>query len=297
MYWLFAFTALANSFQEGDTPPPQEPAVVEQNATQPPLGQMPPELLEAATSAAHLPLPDRMKAISDAMLDRPYVSDPLGEGTGLDADPLARYDVYDCLTFTEEVLALSLAGDPADAAWIRNSLRYGDGPRDYVHRRHFMELQWIPENIAAGWLIDTTAEYGETVELEREVTSEIWANWAGRAKFAHADDQLPTGVMRLSVLPLEAALAAHEQIRPGSIILTVREDRSWKPIWISHVGFVIPSDERPTMRHTTKMGTGKSRDHSLKWYLEHIGTYANWKTLGIAVLEPVDFGPRSYLGD
>jgi len=293
---LAILTSVAAETVEGDVAPAEaapEPVI----ATQPPLGQIPPDLLKAAVETAHLPLPDRMKAVSDAMLDRPYVNDPLGEGSGVDSDPFARYDVYDCLTFTEEVLALSLAGDPADAAWIRNSLRYGDGPRDYVHRRHFMELQWIPENIAAGWLVDTTAEYGEVVRFEREVTSDTWANWAGRAKFAHTDEELPVGVMKLNVLPLEAAIAAHDRIAPGSIILTVREDRSWKPIWISHVSFVIPSDERPTMRHTTKMGTGKSRDHSLKWYLEHIGTYANWKTVGISVLEPVDFGPRTYVGD
>jgi len=287
---LAVATALATAFPEGDVPEGTE--VSEPASMQPPLGQIPSAVLKAARESAGLPLPHRMRAVSDAMLNRPYVSDPLGEGTGVDADPLARYDVFDCLTFTEEVLSLALSGDPADAARIRNSLRYGDEPRDYVHRRHFMELQWIPENIASGWLVDTTAEYGPTRSLERLVTADTWASWQSRGRFAHRDDQLPIGQMRLAVLPLDTALRVHEDLRPGSIILTVREDRSWKPIWVSHVGFLIPGEDRPTLRHATKMGSGKSRDHSLKWYLEHVATYENWKVVGITILEPVDFGPR-----
>jgi len=292
MHLILAFlTAHATDFPEGDTlEPVSTPALL-----QPPIGQMPPKVLEAARDAAKLPLPERMRAISDAMLDRPYASDPLGEGQGIDADPLARYDVFDCLTFTEEVLALALAGDPADAARIRNHLRYADQTPAYVNRRHFMELQWIPANIDNGWLVDTTSEYGTVVDMSREVTPETWSTWAGRAQFAHRDGELPIGAMRLSVLPLETALEVHETIRPGSLILTVREDRSWKPIWVSHIGFLVPGEDRPTLRHATKMGKGSSRDHSLKWYLEHLTTYKNWKVVGITVLEPVDYGPREAL--
>jgi hypothetical protein len=282
--------ASATDFVEADTPSAGDPTA--EVTAQPPLGQIPNEVLDAARDAAGFPLPERMRRVSDSLLNRPYAVDPLGEGLGPDADPLARYDVFDCLTFTEEVLALSLAGDPADAARIRNHLRYGDGPRDYVHRRHFMELQWIPENIAAGWLIDTTGDYGPALHLERTVTAETWTGWASRAQFAHRDDELPVGTMRLSVLPLTTAIEVHRDIRPGSIILTVREDRSWKPIWVSHVGFLIPGNDHPTLRHATKMGRGGSRDHTLTWYLNHLTTYENWKVVGISILEPVDFGPR-----
>jgi hypothetical protein len=282
--------ASATDFSEADVPSTEEatPAIL----PQPPVGQIPKDVLEAAREAARLPLPERMHRISDALLNRPYAIDPLGEGTGIDADPLARYDVFDCLTFTEEVLALALAGDPADAARVRNHLRYGEGPRDYVHRRHFMELQWIPDNIAAGWLVDTTRDYGTPVYMEREVTAETWRSWGSRAQFAHRDEELPVGPMRLTVLPLSTAIEVHKAIRPGSILLTVREDRSWKPIWVSHVGFLIPGKEGPILRHATKMGGGSSRDHTLTWYLNHLTTYANWKVKGIAILEPVDFGPR-----
>ena len=75
-------------------------------ATPPPAalepGVMPPELLEAAAAARDLPLPERMKRISDPLLGRAYRADAEGEGRGPDLDPPARYDAFDCLTFAEE---------------------------------------------------------------------------------------------------------------------------------------------------------------------------------------------------
>jgi len=259
-----------------------------------PLGATPQALLDVARSVSDRPLPERMAAVSQAMMGKPYLADPLGEGQGVDADPFARYDVYDCLTFVEEVLALSLAGDPAHAAPVRLGLRYGERPPTYAHRRHFMELQWIPGNIADGWLRDTTAEYGPVVHMEREVTLDTWNSWAARKGFAHTDAELPVGTMQLDVLPLDQALQAVDRIRPGTIVLTVRKDRPWKPIWISHVGFVLPHEpgQAVQVRHATRMSDRKVRDHGLAWYVEHLQTYTNWPAVGIALLEPVDQGPR-----
>ena len=269
-------------------PPPKAAAAV---AGPTPIGALPPELVAAAREARGAPLPERMKRISDAMLGRPYLADPLGEGEGVDPDPLARYDVYDCLTFIEEVLALSLAGDPAHAGAIRTSLRYGGRPATYARRRHFMELQWIPGIIAAGWMRDTTAEYGPVKRMEREVTEKTWSTWSARPRFAHRDDELPLGTMRLDVLDLDAAEAAAERIRPGTIVLTVRIDRPWKPIWISHVGFMIPAEE-PTVRHATRMAEKQVRDHGFVWYINKLRTYTKWPAAGIALLEPIEQGPR-----
>jgi len=260
-----------------------------------PVGAIPPQVVEAARRARLLPLPERMKAVSEPLLGLPYLADPLGEGTGLDADPLARYDAFDCLTLVEEVLALSLAGDPVHSAPIRLGLRYSGDDHTYANRRHFMELQWLPAALEHRWLRETTAEYGEVASYRREVTPALWANWGRRSLFALTDAQLPTGEMHLDYLPLAAALAAVDRIRPGSIVMTVREDRPWVPLWITHLGFTVPADE-PTLRHASHMQSAQiTRDHSLRWYLEHLQTYKNWKAAGIAVFEPVEFGPRRSL--
>jgi hypothetical protein len=65
----------------------------------PPTGALPAAIRDAAIRSRHLPIGARMREVSAPMLGRPYAFDPLGEGTGIDPDPLARYDAYDCLTF------------------------------------------------------------------------------------------------------------------------------------------------------------------------------------------------------
>lgn len=254
-------------------------------------GVLPAAVRQAAVDARNRPLPERLDAASRSMLGHAYVLDPHGEGSGVDLDPPVRYDAWDCLTFVEEVLALGLSGDPDHTADVRTALRYGP-TRTYEDRNHFMELQWIPRALADGWLVDSTASYGAPVQrLERQVDDSTWAGWRGREKFVLSDEQLPRGTMALDVLTLDEAVALAPYIRPGTLLLTVREDRVWSPIWVSHVGIVVPGAE-PTVRHATKMGVGSTRDHGLVWYLDHLRTYDNWRAVGVALLEPVEFGPR-----
>ena len=280
-----------------NTPAPAPKAAAPAPKAHPGIGAIPPDLLALAESVSDRPLAERIGEISGALLGLPYVSDPMGEGVGHDADPFARYDAFDCLTYTEEVLGLSMAGDPAHAAEVRSALRYGTGPRDYVHRRHFMELQWIPGVTSEGWLRDSTRDYGEVVTLDKEVTAATWRGWRARQRFAHSDEELPLGNMHLDVLPLDEAARAADRIRAGSVILTVRKDRPGVPLWITHVSFLVPKEGGGTrMRHATKIGSGGTRDHSLSWYIDHLRTYKNWPVLGISVLEPIEQGPRRPAG-
>jgi hypothetical protein len=128
--------------------------------------------------------------------------------------------------------------------------------------------------------------------MEKAVDASTWAGWGPRARFQHTDDQLPTGTMALDVLPLERAIEVADTVRPGSVILTVRQDRAGVPIWTTHVGFVVRTEDGTRLRHATKLGTGGTKEHSLRWYLEHIRSY-KWKVAGIAILEPVELGPRA----
>jgi len=255
-------------------------------------GVVPEEVLQAAIDARDLPLGERMERISRPMLGMPYLVDAIGEGTEPDVDPPARYDVYDCLTFVEEVLALAMPADPRSAPMIRSQLRYTNGEPGYSSRRHFMLEQWIPENIASGWLKDITAEFGETHLIEKQVTPRTWAAWKHRRKFQLTDSQLPTGHYTLPVLSLDAAIAAADQIPPGALILTVRRSRDHIPIVVTHVGFVIPSDSEPRMRHATKMGRRVVRDERLAWYFDHVRWYDWWQVEGISILMPQEIGPR-----
>jgi hypothetical protein len=266
---------------EEDTAPSRAPG--------PAVESIPPALLQAARDARGKTFPERMGAVSKVLLGRPYVNDPMGEGKAPDADPIARFDAFDCLTFAEEVLAWSFASDPAAVAEVRKSLRYGDGSVDYAHRRHFMELQWIPGTVRDGWLRVTTAEYGRVETLRKTVDADTWKRWSSRPRFQMTDAELPVGQMSLDVLPLDEAVRVAPTIRPGSLILTVREDRAGVPIWITHVSVLVPDGAGGTvLRHATKIGEDdRVKDHGFTWYVEHLRSYTNWTVKGIAILEPV----------
>jgi hypothetical protein len=257
------------------------------------VGVLPSEAAAAARASAHFALPDRMKAVSEPFLDVPYLVDGHGEGVEPDIDPPARYDVFDCVTFVEEVLALAFAGDPVSAPMYRNALRYADGVPEYGRRHHFMMAEWIPANIEAGFLVDITSSLGETHRIVKTVERKTWSNWQGTRQFKHSLGELPVGTYGLNVLSLDAAAAAADQFPPGAIVLTVRQPHDWKPIIVSHVGFIIPTDEGipTTMRHATKMAGSKVRDHYLGWYIERLRWFKR-PVEGISVLMPIDQGPR-----
>ncbi|MCB9780849.1 MAG: DUF1460 domain-containing protein [Alphaproteobacteria bacterium] len=258
-----------------------------------PLGTIPPELLAVARESRDLPLGARMMAVSDQLLGAPYQVDAAGEGQAPDFDPLARYDVFDCLTFVEEVLALTLPADPLAAPMVRNGLRYGGAEPSYEARRHFMLTEWIPGNIEDGWLTDITATLGDTHLVEVDVDADTWRWWRKRKLFALPDAALPVGHFRLPVMSIDAAMEVAGDIPPGALIITVRRPKPGVPIIVTHLGFKVPSDpERPVMRHATKMKGQRVMDHSLLWYLDHLRWYDRWPVEGISVLMPREFGPR-----
>jgi len=261
------------------------------------MGVIPGPVAQIAREVVNQPLAYRMKAVSDPFIGLPYLIDGHGEGIGPDSDPPARYDAFDCLTFLEEILSLAFAGDPVSAPFYRQALRYKGGEVSYSKRHHFMMAQWIPENIAAGFVEDITHTLGETHRIEKKITREIWRNWQGTYGFTLKLDELPVGHYGLNVMSLDAAEAAIDNIPAGAIILTVRQPKDWKPIVVSHVGFVVPSlDGQPVrVRHASKMQGGAVRDHTLAWYLDHMRWYQR-PVEGISVLLPKEQGPRLITG-
>lgn len=243
------------------------------------------------------PLGERVELASRAFLGLPYLNDAAGEGLGVDPDPPSRYDAFDCLTFVEEVLGLTLAGDPLYAPALRDALRYAGAPA-YDHRRHFMEAQWIPDAIRNGLLEDITARVGHARELRKDVTAEVWRRWRRRGLFQLPDAVLPLGEWTLRYLDLAEAAEAVPRIPAGALVVTLREERAWSPVVVTHISMVVPAaegsppDAELRMRHATRMGRQTVRDDRLGWYAAHLRDYVNWPALGITVLLPREQGPR-----
>jgi hypothetical protein len=257
-------------------------------------GNLPAELATLARSLRDKPLDQRIAQISQALLGIPWLNNPAGEGRSPDLDPPARYDAFDCLTYVEEVLALAFSPDPRGIPSVRQALRYGSGmPPRYEDRLHFMELQWVPGAVQAGFLEDITHEIGETRRIRKQVGSTTWRSWSKRKLFNIPDHKLPTGEIDIQLLPLGEALAQRDRIPNGSILLLVRQDRAQIPILVSHLGFVLQEKGETWFRHSTKMGKKpRSRTDRLSWYLEHNRQTPWWPVEGVAIYAPLEQGPR-----
>lgn len=252
---------------------------------------LPEKLRETIATVKNQPLGHRISSISYDMRGKGYVVDPIGEDGSPDTDLVARYDVYDCLTFVEEVLSLTLAADPSSAFLIRNALRYKAPPYTYENRNHFMISQWMPNAIEKGLLTDITASFGRLKKIRKKWRPRIWTHWIGRRKFHLENNQFPLGIYSIDVLPLDKALKNIYKFPEGSILLVVRSNHPHNPILVTHLGFVVYRHGKPRFRHASKMGRGSVRDDSLWWYLNHLKTF-KWPVAGVAVFFPVEQGPR-----
>ena len=128
-----------------------------------------------------VPLGARLVEVSAGFLGTPYQVSPLGEGGGRDPDPLIRYDAVVCLTFVEETLALSLATSTEAVVPVLSSLRYQKEVA-YEDRNHLMEAQWIPNNVAKGYLRDVTRIFGAraVVSTQKILTPASWRSSSSR---------------------------------------------------------------------------------------------------------------------
>lgn len=234
--------------------------------------------------ARGLELSARLLTLSAPFKGTPYALSPLGEGEGYDADPLFRWDAVDCLTFVEETMALALTGD-GDVVPTLNQVRYADGRPSYATRNHIMEAQWLPNNIARGFLTAVTSKYGaaKTRTVTKTLTEQSWHEKGAKAL------QLPPeawsqGDFSLELIPSANVLAALSKAPSGLVVVVVRADRSWLITRVSHVGFLVQTAGGPMLRHASK-SYRKVVDEPLGQYLSRNLDYGAWTIEGVALFE------------
>jgi len=215
------------------------------------------------------PLPQRMEAVSALFLGVPYKLGPLGEGPGgeFDRDPLIRFDAFDCTTFVETVMALALNSDLEAATRTLQKIRYKDGQIGYATRNHFIELDWVPNNVRAGYLRDITSEVAgkSAVKVHKTISKRRWYSRKSLASLEGAFTQdekkkqvlklrrlgkgLPDQRSTLTVLPLKALPQALAHIPSGTIASLVHADRRYKDTVVSHQVLLIKKSDGWYVRH------------------------------------------------
>jgi hypothetical protein len=125
-----------------------------------------------------VPAADRVLGIGEKFLGVPYLASPFGEGPlgQYDRNPLSRFDGFDCTTFVETVTALALSDSKGDFQSTLNHLRYKDGNVEFTSRNHITSLDWIPNNIRAGFYRDVTESVapGRTAMARALIDKRAW---------------------------------------------------------------------------------------------------------------------------
>jgi hypothetical protein len=113
----------------------------------------------------------RVIYFSSKLLGRPFGLGPTGDG--FDAPfslPIVSLESFDCLTFVETVIALSLAVSSRHFLELVKTLRYGKAAPSFAARNHFAGVDWIPSAIKHGLLEYSlpASEYSSTVITVRK---------------------------------------------------------------------------------------------------------------------------------
>jgi hypothetical protein len=227
----------------------------------------------------------RLTSLSEEFVGAPYVRSPLGEGDagGSDTDPRVRYDAFDCTTFVETAMALSLVDDSAQVEPLLDVIRYRGAAPAFVNRRHFPAAEWIPELVELGFLDDITRQIaGEAVVAEATIlNAEIWDRRRTKILDELPSERIPDGRFLLNVWPLADARAGYRRIPNGTVLSTMRTDRPRLPVRITHQGLVIVEDGRHLIRHAVAEPVGRVVDEPLGDYLDRIRGYREWYVVGV----------------
>jgi len=234
-----------------------------------------------------LPLQERLLRVSERFLGTPYLFSPLGEGSGVDPDPPFRLDAVDCLTFVEQVLAMSLAQGDAEVPVLLERIRYASTPT-YEDRNHLMEAQWLPNNQRKGFLVDVTRRYGgeDVVRVSKTLTALTWSSRSSMALGLPRARQ-PRGSFPMDMIPLERALARARRAPTGTILVVLREDLPLKATRVTHLGFVVRKGRRAWLRHARRGANGEGRvvDEDLETFLARHARYDKWKVSGVSLFQ------------
>jgi hypothetical protein len=223
---------------------------------------------------------ERSRYWIERLRSAPYELGPVGEGedSEFDARPLFRSDKFDCHTWVDTIVALSLSKD-TDAfknTWMR--LRYEGQKPGFYERRHFMEISNVIPDITRKLYPDATSKVTANVNLLGWVGSlsptRIYP-WNGRARsdiLARLIKLQQLGATRYSSRPVVQSSIDFipfstlpkldfKKLPAVSVIEFVREN--WKPtqeagtqMWIAHRAILLNDGATPRMLHSSKDAGG-----------------------------------------
>jgi len=211
----------------------------------------------------------RLLKSAELFNETPTGLNPLGEGQGLDPNPLFSLKKFDCTTFVETNLAIAFAKDAQDVQATMNKIRYRDGNVDFFKRNHFMVSDWIPANSKNGFVVNITEKIAQDkAELRNEkkvLNKTIWffhrvIDLSDQQKKSPAE--ILAELAKVPVLPVQEENATYlladafrknekemaARLPDVSIVMFIRNIPS-VPTLVNHMGFVIKKEGRLFLIH------------------------------------------------
>lgn len=220
---------------------------------------------------------ERLDRVSRLFVSKPYHLNPLGEGPqgDRDKDPIADFSRFDCVTYVEEVMALAKRSDLDEAITYLQRIRYLGGAIDYGLRKHITMAQWIPQNIAAGFIEDITRPVGgaEVTEATLVLTHADFESAKGKVLKLERDER-PLGTHRVPIV--SPAMLPEKRLPPSTLITTIRARRQGVPYRASHIAFAAKPD---TVRHAHQT-RGRVITESLDTFVKRARTANKWPLSG-----------------
>ena len=197
-----------------------------------------------------------------------YVRDPLGEGTGIDADPTIRFDAFDCTTFVETVLA---GGDEEKL----NKIRYRNAKIDFINRHHFIETDWLRNN--SNLVKNVSLKYGKTKVRRVTIDKKNWFN-----KNYGINTNFEKQTVDLEYIPYKNAQNIH--VTEPMIVLFVNApghtlEKIGTDLAVRHMGILLPNG---ILRHAS-LRQKRVVDVDFNKYVNQM--MENQNKLGIILLE------------
>jgi hypothetical protein len=247
-----------------------------------------------AALAAAAPGGPRAAAATRSLHGLPYRLDPLGEGSGPDADPRFRLDAFDCMTFVETAVALGSSASLDEARRALDEVRY-DGPPALGTRNHEVLSQWLPANLARGWIAPLALDPPAPAVAGAAVYDA--ARWARLARLGLRlpgvpPERLPSGRFEVSVVPPDAFVALGPRLPEGTLAFVVREDVPDRLTRVSHVGLVVlgPRGQRLVRHASSTIGVLRVIEEPLDRFVARQRTASRRALTGLALFSIRDNG-------
>ncbi|WP_219702167.1 N-acetylmuramoyl-L-alanine amidase-like domain-containing protein [Marinomonas lutimaris] len=259
---------------------------------------------------------ERMDILSRTLLGSAYVGGSVGEGEQgqYDKDPLTRFDVFDCTTYVETVLAGVMSSTSNDFEANLMRLRYKDAQVSFVTRNHFPSLDWFHNNQAilqditpdvanggarvASTIIDKAAWYQHISSDVIHCDAESSDNCRALLNQLHAEGKrfVPEAAY-IPYVPLTELFldsdrhinqALLDRIPSGSVITMVRPDWPLKQyigtnMNVSHQGLAIRKNGTLFLRHAS-LTHKKVVDESFTEYFSHYPETSSLKGFNVQIL-------------